>query len=44
MQVGYDDGMWNQFNQVAADVDAYIASVWTHLQANYCHETLGETN
>merc|ERR1719189_3298250 len=33
--------MWNQFNQVAADVDAYIASVWTHLQANYCHDTLG---
>ena len=33
--------MWNQFSQVASDVDAYIDSIWTHLQANYCHDTLG---
>jgi hypothetical protein len=25
----------------ASQTDAYIASIWTHLQANYCHETLG---
>ena len=25
----------------AENVEAYIASIWTHLQTNYCHSTLG---
>merc|ERR1711971_1524356 len=41
LRVGYDDGMWNQFDQTASSVDAYINSIWAHLQTNYCHSTLG---
>ena len=33
--------MWNQFDQTASSVDAYINSIWAHLQTNYCHITLG---
>ena len=33
--------MWNEFNKVASAVDNYIASVWTHVQTNFCHQTLG---
>ena len=33
--------MWNQFDQTASSVDAYINSIWAHLQTNYCHSTLG---
>merc|ERR1712088_634146 len=40
LRVGYDDGMWNQFGQTASSVDAYINSIWAHLQTNYCHSTL----
>ena len=25
----------------ASETEAYIASIWTHLQVNYCHSTLG---
>ena len=39
-QVGYDDGIKNQLNGTAA-IESYIASIWTHLQVNYCHSTLG---
>ena len=39
-QVGYDDGIKNQLGGTAATED-YIASIWTHLQVNYCHSTLG---
>jgi len=41
LRVGYDDGMWNQFDQDASLIDAYITSIWAHLQTNYCHSTLG---
>ena len=39
-QVGYDDGIMNQLGGVS-QTEAYIASIWTHLQVNYCHSTLG---
>ena len=39
-QVGYEDGIKNHLGG-AAQTEAYIASIWTHLQVNYCHSTLG---
>ena len=40
LQVGYVDGVLEVLES-AANVEAYIASIWTHLQTNYCHSTLG---
>ena len=39
-QVGYDDGILKQLGGVS-QTEAYIASIWTHLQVNYCHSSLG---
>ena len=39
-QVGYDDGILNQLGG-ASQTEAYIASIWPHLQVNFCHSSLG---
>ena len=39
-QVGYDDGILEKLGGTS-QTEAYIASIWTHLQTNYCHSTLG---
>ena len=38
--VGYDNGIKNHLGG-AAQAEAYIASIWTHLQVNFCHHSLG---
>jgi len=40
IKVGYDDGLFN-FLGGADAVEEYIAAVWTHMQVNFCHESLG---
>merc|ERR1712086_555075 len=39
IQVGYDTLFLDQFDDEDA-AEEYIDGVWTHLQTNYCHETL----
>jgi hypothetical protein len=39
-QVGYDDGILEQLGGSSQTI-AYIASIWTHLQMNFCHSSLG---
>ena len=39
-QVGYDNGILEKLGGTS-QTEAYIASIWTHLQTNYCHSTLG---
>ena len=39
-QVGYGDGIKNHLGG-ASQTEAYIASIWTHLQVNFCHSSLG---
>ena len=39
-QVGYGDGIMNYLGG-NSQTEAYIASIWTHLQMNYCHSSLG---
>jgi len=39
IQVGYDTLFLDQFDDEEA-AEEYIDSIWTHLQTNYCHETL----
>merc|ERR1712180_550457 len=40
IRVGYADGILSELGS-KAKVKAYIASIWTHLQVNYCHSSLG---
>ena len=39
-QVGYDDGLRKKLKSKSV-INKYINSIWTHLQANFCHSTLG---
>ena len=39
-KVGYADGILGELGS-KANVEAFIASIWTHLQVNYCHASLG---
>merc|ERR1712223_1015832 len=40
IRVGYDDGVKNELGG-KSKVEAYIAAIWTHMQVNYCHKSLG---
>jgi len=40
VRIGYDDGFNNHLGG-ASKAEAYIAAIWTHLQVNYCHSSLG---
>jgi len=40
IRVGVDDGFKNQVG-TTAQIEAYMNSVWAHLQTNYCHSSLG---
>ena len=39
-QVGYDDGLKKKLKSKNL-ISKYISSIWTHLQANFCHTSLG---
>ena len=39
-QVGYDDGLKKKLKSKNV-INKYVASIWTHLQANFCHNSLG---
>ena len=39
-QIGYDDTFNNKFGGNAA-ANAYWTKIWTHLQAHFCHSSLG---
>ena len=40
-QAGYDDGFLNKVGGSAAQAESYIKSALPHVQAAYCHESLG---
>ena len=40
LQIGYDDGILGHLKS-ASEVEKYIGNIWTHVQAYYCHPSLG---
>merc|ERR1711997_658303 len=40
IRVGYDDGILGHLKS-ASEVENYIGKIWTHVQAYYCHSSLG---
>ena len=38
--MGYDDGILGHLKS-ASEVENYIGKIWTHVQAYYCHPSLG---
>merc|ERR1711997_305805 len=40
IRVGYDDGILGHLKS-ASEVEKYIGKIWTHVQAYYCHSSLG---
>ena len=41
LQAGYDDGFLAKVGGTAAQAEAYIKSALPHVQASYCHSSLG---
>ncbi len=41
IRVGYDDGFLSQVGGTSAKAKAYIDSAFAHVQASYCHPSLG---
>ena len=41
MQIGYEDTFYNSFGGSTSEIDNYIASMMTHIQAFFCLDSLG---
>ena len=41
IQIGYDDSWKNSFGSSTSQSTSYINSMLTHIQAYFCHESLG---